>query len=94
MGGHRRTQRGIRGQDAMIAVTVLAWWRERVASRSKNSMGVRDSTVCPGRWGLGELIDQTLHPRRGMQGPSLSPARGRLRSEPPLARKDRAGTIP
>ncbi|MGH8565395.1 MAG: hypothetical protein ACREXW_15410 [Gammaproteobacteria bacterium] len=35
MGGHRRTQRGIRGQ--------------------------------------------MLHPRRAMQGPSLSPARGRLR---------------
>jgi hypothetical protein len=27
-------------------------------------------------------------------GPSLSPALGRLRPEQPLARKDRAGTIP
>ena len=94
MGGHRRTQRGIRGQDAMIAVTVPAWWRDESRQPLAELHGRERQHRLPIRSELGDLIDQTLHPRRGMQGPSLSPARGRLRPEQPLARKDRAGTIP
>ena len=58
-----------------------AWWRDEGRQPLQELQGRERQHGLPVRSGLGELVDQTLHPRRGPRGPSLSSALGRLRKE-------------
>ena len=50
--GDRRNVGGIGRQDTVMPIPVAPWGGMKVASHSKNSMGVRNSTVCLSGRGL------------------------------------------